>query len=130
MSLSCTTMVKLIAPLKDTSSWRQGVPRLPALIYGNVQWCGYCKRARPEIQKAADIMGASFPVVDLDADKFPLMAKAMKITSYPTIMYADANGRLTHFKDDRVAVKLVDFVCSQAFSAHGFCGGGGGGSRA
>ena len=111
----------MLVPTKDTSAWRRGLPRIPALVYGNVTWCGYCKRARPEIQKAADIMGSSFPIVDLDADAFPLMAKALGISSYPTILYIDAEGGVARYQGDRTALALMEFVCSKAFSAHGFC---------
>jgi len=93
----------------------------PSLVFVNVAWCGYCKEARPLLDKVAQALGWSVPVYSLDADKNPALAKELGVRSYPTILFVNNNG-IKKFEGDRTFDAIIGFVCSNMSSGtYGFC---------
>lgn len=95
----------------------------PALVYVNVAWCGYCKRARPVMDKVSRALGTAVPTYDVDADAHPDLAKALGAQGYPTIVFIDARGRKHHYEGDRTMDAIIGWVCSLVSRAatYGFC---------
>ena len=93
------------------------IGRTGAVYYVNVGWCGYCKSARPVMEKLANELGQAVDVFDVDGDTWSdhlnrVLGPAAP-TSYPTILYI-RNGVVSEFDDDRVIENLRDFVCEHA----------------
>ncbi len=92
----------------------------PALLYVNVQWCGFCKRTKPVMEKVSGILGSVVPVYSIDADERPDVAEAFKVNKYPTILYLDKYGKVYPYNGDRTLDAIVSAVCHYSDS-HPFC---------
>ena len=93
----------------------QGSWSNPSLLFVNVQWCGYCRDAKPTMEKTADILGTVVPVVSIDADKHEAVAKQLGVKSFPTIIFVDGSGAMHKFGEQERSVNtIVSFVCSKA----------------
>lgn len=94
----------------------------PALLFVYVDWCGYCKQAKPMIQKVSDMLGTALPVIAVNGDRHKAVAKRFGVTSYPTLIYIDQAGNARTFDGERTVETILGFVCSNTSSAFGFCG--------
>ena len=83
------------------------------MIVFSASWCGHCKRAAPEIARAAKILGKSFIVYNLDCDKYKdFAAQALNITGYPTIVFINSNGSPSKlYKGERSTQAFLEEVC-------------------
>jgi thiol-disulfide isomerase/thioredoxin len=64
------------------------------MVMFGAHWCGHCKRASPEYEKAANALGSSFPLFYLDCEKYGEFAsKTLGINGYPTIKYINKTGK-------------------------------------
>lgn len=89
--------------------------RKPAILYVNAKWCGHCTATRPEIEKAAAILGSVIPVYDMDADRNKEDVNALSmVNGYPTILYVGATGKIVQYTKDRVGKNLADWACAQS----------------
>lgn len=94
----------------------------PSLLYVNVTWCGYCRKARPVMEQVANQLGTTVPVISVDGDQHEGFVKSLGVRSFPTILYVDAAGKMTKFDGDRTVNQLVGFVCSKVSKGtYGFC---------
>jgi thioredoxin-like negative regulator of GroEL len=94
----------------------------PSLMYVNVPWCGYCRKAKPIMEEVGATLGTTVPVISVDGDQHEIFTKAIGVRSYPTILYVDAEGKMTKFEGERTVQNIVGFVCSKASKGtYGFC---------
>lgn len=114
-------MIPIPPFIKDVSNLRAAAP---SLVFVGVEWCGYCKQAKPIMDDVARALGTPVPVYYIDADAHKLLAKSLNVQSYPTIFYVTDAG-VYKFDGERNVNNLVGFVCehSTGSSAHSFCTG-------
>ena len=93
----------------------------PALLYVNVDWCGYCKRAKPMMDKLSDMLGTAVPVISVNGDRHKAVTKQLGVTSFPTILYIDPQGAARTFDGERTIEAILGFVCTQSSNAFGIC---------
>lgn len=109
-------------PVISNASWSE--IKGPAVLFVKAEWCGFCQRTKPEIKKAADIMGTVVPIyaVDGDNDKEVLAAlrkRKVRIEGFPTILFLHANGKLSTYQESaRTGRKIADWACAHS----GNCG--------
>lgn len=85
------------------------------LIFFKTEWCGYCQRAKPEFEKASDILGTSFPIGTVDCDVNKLAPAIAGVQGYPTIKFCDKNGKLTEdYNSDRNLDTILHEICIKA----------------
>ena len=104
----------------------QGYLESGSILYVNVPWCGYCKRARPVLQQLAGRMGGAVPVYDVDGDEWKVLLQknlgGNAPTSYPTILFLTKDGGIVEFEEERTLQNLVAFACLNASEARGTIG--------
>lgn len=93
----------------------------PALLFVHVEWCGYCREAKPVMEKVAATLGTIVPVFSVDGDQHKDLAKALGVASYPTIVYVNAEGKLFVYKGERTYDSITSFVCHNSSDRHEFC---------
>lgn len=84
----------------------------PAVLFVSAEWCPHCKVAKPELKKAASILGSVIPVLHVDSARDAEVIKALKVRGYPTILYRDQAGRTTEYSGERTGLKIADWVCA------------------
>lgn len=97
------------------------LPR-PSVMYINVDWCPHCVNSRPLLDELATMLGQAVPVLSIDGDAYGEWVmnecgEAIKHLSYPTILFAKADGTYAKFEGDRTKENLLAFACehSQAY---------------
>ena len=93
----------------------------PSLLYVNVTWCGYCRRAMPMMESVAGMLGSAVPVISVDGDEYDVLVKEWGVNSYPTLLYVNEMGAITKFEGDRTIQNIVGFVCSNSTGRYNFC---------
>ena len=90
----------------------------PALVYVYVDWCGYCKKATPMVQRVANQFGGSLSVIKINGDRFTKQQISRILggteVSYPTIVFIDRAGRVHRFEQQRSPESITSFVCHRA----------------
>jgi len=83
------------------------------MIVYSAKWCGHCKRAAPEITRTAAILRDSFPIFNLDCDKYGEFAqRVLNINGFPTIVYIDSKGYPINVYDGgRKTQDFLEDVC-------------------
>lgn len=56
------------------------------LVYFSATWCGPCKVARPQVQRAVQALGGAVDAVSADIDQCPKAVRALGLTKVPTVM--------------------------------------------
>lgn len=110
----------MVSELPTSSSWRD--LKAPVLLFVHTTWCGYSRRARPIMDDVARSLGSTVPVVAVDADKHPDIAKALGVKSFPTIIFYNDTG-LHQFKGERRVDTIVGHVCNHSSTGtyYNFC---------
>jgi thiol-disulfide isomerase/thioredoxin len=94
-----------------------------SILYVNVSWCGYCREARPILEKVSDHFGHALPVYDVDGDRWKsyLQTKlgANAPSKFPTILFIGRDGSVSRFEDERDVDTLVAWACTQASTQRG-----------
>lgn len=94
----------------------------PALLFVHVTWCGYCRSAKPIMEKVAAMLGSAVPTYAIDGDELPDLAKSLSVKSYPTILYVSRHG-IHKFEAERTPDNIAGFVCQHASmdGSYDFC---------
>lgn len=93
--------------------------RTPALLFVKAEWCPHCQDAKPEMEHAAAVLGSVLPVYAVDSERNADVIRDLRVQAFPTIMYQDAQGRVTEYQGPRKGKQVADWACSQS----GMCGG-------
>jgi thiol-disulfide isomerase/thioredoxin len=86
----------------------------PALLFVSATWCPHCKHARPEVRKAAVVLGTVVPVYVVDSEKHKDVVESLKVQGFPTILFRTESGRMKEYRGERVGQKIADWACSQS----------------
>jgi thiol-disulfide isomerase/thioredoxin len=85
------------------------------LVMVKADWCGYCKRAMPELQKVSNMTGNAYPIYKIDADKNKSLVNSMGVNGYPTIMFIERDGKLSEkYEGERDSKSILDKICKKA----------------
>ena len=96
---TCTNLYKRIKikkiPFKyfhltDTNTLKIFSDLDPVLILFYTDWCIYCKRMMPEFEKLKTMVKDKYvdvKIIQVNCDKYPDLAKKMKVDSYPTLYF-------------------------------------------
>ena len=105
--------------IKDVNNLRAAAPNL---VMVGVDWCRYCKEAKPIMDKVARALGVTVPTYYINADVNTHLAKSLGVKSYPTIFFVDRND-VYKFEGDRTVNNLIGFVCehTSGSDSHSFC---------
>jgi len=96
------------------------VPRAGGLLFVSAEWCGYCKRASPELLKVSRITGSGFPIYKLDADKNKDAVKKLGVSGFPTIFYVLPTGIIQgRYEGERTYQAILDDICKKAKKCYG-----------
>jgi len=90
----------------------------PALLFVKAEWCPHCHHAKPEIRKAAAILGSVLPVYEIDSEKHKDVVASMGIDGFPSIFFRTACNQLKTYRGERKGQKIADWACAQS----GMCG--------
>lgn len=78
-------------------------------------WCSYCQRMSSPYSKASDTLGSAFPMFAFDCEKYPDLAKQVKVVSYPTIRYINKDGSLGQvYKGERTVDGFLADICKKS----------------
>lgn len=92
----------------------------PALLYVNVTWCPHCKAARPILERVSGILGSQVPVYSVDGDERDDLARALGVSSFPTIIYVSKGGARYAYDGPRTVDGIASSVCHHS-EAYPFC---------
>ena len=76
---------------EDVPNIIQKEPNVIIMVYAN--WCGFCRKMKPEFEEAAARMQKQCTWARLDGDQFSEAAKALGVDSFPTTLHFQ-NGEL------------------------------------
>ena len=85
----------------------------PTLAFFGTEWCGYCKKFKPEWAKMM-AMKPPFKLMYVDCDKEPEMKELHAIKGFPTIKFLpnglkNPSGAI-QYTGERVSDELIKFV--------------------
>jgi thiol-disulfide isomerase/thioredoxin len=66
----------------------------PTIVFIYANWCGHCRRFMPIYNDASKILGSMVKLYKIDSDKNQTFIKKFGITSFPTLLIFDKNGKL------------------------------------
>jgi thioredoxin-related protein len=97
--------------------------RLPLFLDFSTEWCTYCKKLDvttfrdPTVVK---LLNTHFIPVKLDGNREPKLADALQVKAYPTLVIADAEGKiLKTFTGYLDAVRMIPVAYQEAQTAAG-----------
>jgi thiol-disulfide isomerase/thioredoxin len=77
------------------------------------EWCGYCKKAKPEFEKAQSFFGGASAFGYVDYEKNPRLCEKLKANSFPTIkMVKDGKISPKKYEGERTKAAFIDEVVS------------------
>jgi thiol-disulfide isomerase/thioredoxin len=88
-----------------------------------VDWCGYCKKAKPEWAKleqemnGAQIGAHKIFITSVNCEEEPAAAEEAGIQQYPTFKIKLENGETVEYKDEATFDKMAAFISAVANSA-------------
>jgi thiol-disulfide isomerase/thioredoxin len=84
----------------------------PEFIMFGTEWCGYCKKAKPEFEKLATMTtGVQTRFVDADKDKASM--QGFQVDGYPTFYLVTAQGTPVKYAGDRTASAMAQWIQQQ-----------------
>lgn len=82
------------------------------LYFFFAEWCGYCKKFKPEWEKlkAESNLGVQLEEVDCsDSNNVPALAKEYNVGGFPTLILVNGSNKVT-YDGERTAEALVSFI--------------------
>lgn len=64
----------------------------PTVVDFSADWCSWCKKLEPIIEKLEDKYSEAIEFKTIDTDEHPELAKAYNIRGLPTLVFLDKNG--------------------------------------
>ena len=95
----------------DMRSWNPSSSPKPCVLFVKAEWCGHCKAAKPEMEKASRLLGSVIPMFSVDADSQAALVQKLGVQGFPTILFMPANGPPVTYNGARTAQGVVDWVC-------------------
>lgn len=92
-----------------TSYKRNG--RKAAVLFVKANWCPHCRAMKPEIHKAAAILGSVLDIEEVDSKVHATDIEGMRIDGFPTVFFRDNEGRLTKYTGQRTGNAIADWAC-------------------
>jgi len=86
----------------------------PMLIMYYANWCGHCKRAKPEFQRLMDSYQGNVKVsmIDCEAPENKGIAQEQQIKGFPTIRYypSGLNENFQEYSGDRTYSNFIEYL--------------------
>ena len=86
----------------------------PQFVCFVADWCGHCKRAKPEINKLKEQGVKGVEIIEVDSDKSPELVKENGVQGFPTMrFYRQGLSNKSIFEDytgDRTAEGMKTFL--------------------
>ena len=84
-------------------------------LFVGAGWCGFCQRAKPEIEKLAKITGLNIPVISVDGadNKNKNLLNLLDIEGFPTI-FLIINNKLVKYEGNRLAEEILSTMCKKS----------------
>jgi thiol-disulfide isomerase/thioredoxin len=102
----------------SVKAYRSNAPTV-SVLFVKAEWCPHCQSAKPEMAKAAAVLGSVVPVYAVDSERNKAVVQKLGVEGFPTILFRDARGKLHPYEGPRTGQKIADWVCSKS----GMCGG-------
>jgi thiol-disulfide isomerase/thioredoxin len=84
-----------------------------SMIFFGVSWCGYCTSTIPAYASTSKMLGTSFDMFYLDCDKYPKIAEAFDIKSYPTIFFLKNGEFYKKYTSSRSTEGFLKEICKE-----------------
>ena len=84
------------------------------LYFFFAEWCGYCKKFKPEWEKLKNEsnLGVQLEEVDCsDSNNVPSLAKEYNVNGFPTLILVNGSNKVT-YEGARTADALISFIKS------------------
>lgn len=80
------------------------------LYFFGADWCGYCKKFKPEWEKlkAESNLGVQLEEVDC-SNEAPELAKKYNVSGFPTLILTNGSNKVT-YEGERTSEALVSFI--------------------
>lgn len=98
--------------------YTKNAPKVAVLAVVAV-WCPHCQALKPELDRAASILGNVVPIYEVDSERDADVVRALGVKGFPTIFFRDGRGKLTEYTGERKGRAIADWACSKS----GMCGG-------
>ena len=86
----------------------------PVLVMYYANWCGHCKRAKPEFQKLKDEYKGNVELImiDCELDENKKLVESAKIEGFPTIRYypSGMNEAYKEYTGERTYSNFVEYL--------------------
>lgn len=84
------------------------------MVIIKADWCGYCQRALPELNKVSNLTGSGYPIFKIDADKNKNLVNSMGVQGYPTIFFINKSGTVAEkYNGDRTRDAILAEICKK-----------------
>jgi protein disulfide-isomerase A6 len=85
------------------------------LISFTAPWCGHCRSLKKPYSETAKIMGGSFPMFNVDCEKYKDLGQKMKIQGFPTIKYVNREGTIGQdYISGRSIDEFLEDICKKS----------------
>ena len=110
---------------ENFQSVMQGSETMPTILDCYADWCGPCKTLTPILEKAVEEANGKVLLAKINTDEQPDLAKALKITSLPTVYGIYQGKAVDQFMGMQPPEKLKSFMEEMTSLADNAAGGGG-----
>lgn len=115
--LSILLIILILLRLYKRSRY-EGFENSKSLIICKADWCGHCKKAKPEFDKLSQSPiilddGSTVNVKVLDADSDKSEIAKYKVKGFPTVLF-DNNGEINEYPGPRTHADIIEFLQSHS----------------